>query len=194
MTFFPGMFTTAFRREARRWRGWFKERLSKMGLYTSTPNTAIEQEFFKWTAIALACSHSTINVTSPFQFNSFHILYILWRYHYSFFLSLMETICKLRFTRLPMRDWRNVIVRWLKEKNFPRIICILNEYHPVTCSFLWYELRKLTIIARYIRACVLQTKFSCFCALITLTDRHLSCIATLHVKILRVRVDGFNNS
>ncbi|CAG2221400.1 adipokinetic hormone/corazonin-related peptide receptor variant I-like [Mytilus edulis] len=42
-----GMFTTAFRREARKWRGWFKRRLSEMGLYTLTPNTAIAQEFFK---------------------------------------------------------------------------------------------------------------------------------------------------
>ncbi|KAK3098849.1 hypothetical protein FSP39_023708 [Pinctada imbricata] len=42
-----GMFTTAFRREARKWQGWFKERLSKMGLYTTTPNTAIEHENFK---------------------------------------------------------------------------------------------------------------------------------------------------
>ncbi|XP_060068855.1 adipokinetic hormone/corazonin-related peptide receptor variant I-like [Ylistrum balloti] len=42
-----GMFTTAFRREARKWRGWFKQRLNKMGLYTMTPNTAIEQENFK---------------------------------------------------------------------------------------------------------------------------------------------------
>lgn len=41
------MFTTAFRREARKWRGWFKRRLSEMGLYTLTPNTAIAQELFK---------------------------------------------------------------------------------------------------------------------------------------------------
>ncbi|KAJ8304005.1 hypothetical protein KUTeg_017588, partial [Tegillarca granosa] len=41
-----GMFTTAFRREARKWRGWFKRQLSKMGLYTVTSNTAIEQDFY----------------------------------------------------------------------------------------------------------------------------------------------------
>ncbi|XP_011441976.1 adipokinetic hormone/corazonin-related peptide receptor variant I-like [Crassostrea angulata] len=42
-----GMFTAAFRKEARRWLGWFKDRLNRMGIYTMTPNTASEQDNFK---------------------------------------------------------------------------------------------------------------------------------------------------
>lgn len=41
------MFTAAFRKEARRWLGWFKDRLNRMGIYTMTPNTASEQDNFK---------------------------------------------------------------------------------------------------------------------------------------------------
>ena len=42
--FISGMFTTAFRREAKKWKDWFRDRLSKIGLYTSTPST-LEQEY-----------------------------------------------------------------------------------------------------------------------------------------------------